>query len=310
MAGAITIGMLPKSTRSHYFEECRAGAEDAARELGFALRWEGPQHPSAAGQAEVVKAWMRDGLPAVAASVEHAATLGPLLREARGRGMRVLTWDADASPDARDLSPDARDLTVVAATAEAIAQALSFTIGRVLGGTGACAVVTSSSTAPNQAAWLEQLRTRVAADYPGVRLACVRECHDVEVQAHQQTLEILDAFPDVRLVVGLCSPSVPGAAGAVSSRGATHVRVTGVSMPSACREGIEAGVIDSVVTWSTRKLGYLAAAAAHGLATGTLARGATTFKAGALGSVFVREDEIRLGRVHVVRAGNLAQFAG
>jgi ABC-type sugar transport system substrate-binding protein len=303
MAGAITIGMLPKSTRSHYFEECRAGAEDAARELGFTLRWEGPQHPSAAGQAEVVKAWMRDGLPAIACSVEHAATLGPLLREARGRGLRVLTWDADADPGARDL-------TVVAATAEAIAQALSFTIGRVLGGTGACAIVTSSSTAPNQAAWLGQLRTRVAADYPGVRLACVRECHDVEAQAHQQTLEILDAFPDVRLVVGLCSPSVPGAAGAVSSRGATHVRVTGVSMPSACREGIQSGVIDSVVTWSTRKLGYLAAAAAHGLATGRLARGATTFKAGALGSVFVREDEIRLGRVHVVSAGNLAQFAG
>jgi rhamnose transport system substrate-binding protein len=303
MAGSTTIGVLPKSTRSHYFEECRAGAEDAARDLGFALRWEGPPHPSAAGQAEVVKAWMRDGLPAIACSVEHAATLGPLLRQARGRGMRVLTWDADADQDARDL-------TVVAATAEAIAQALAFTIGRVLGGDGACAIVTSSSTAPNQAAWLAQLLTRVASDYPGVRLACVRECHDVEAQAHQQTLEILDAFPDVRLVVGLCSPSVPGAAGAVSSRGATHVRVTGVSMPSACREGIESGVIDSVVTWSTRKLGYLAAAAAHGLATGTLARGATTFKAGALGSVFVREDEIRLGRVHVVSAGNLAQFAG
>jgi rhamnose transport system permease protein len=303
MAAATTIGVLPKSTRSHYFEECRAGAADAARELGFGLRWEGPHHPSAAGQADVVKAWMRDGLPAIAVSVEHAGTLAPLLREARARGTRVLTWDADADADARDL-------TVVAATAEAIAQALAFTIGRVLGGTGACAVVTSSSTAPNQAAWLEQLRTRVAADYPGVRLACVRECHDVEAQAHQQTLEILDAFPDVRLVVGLCSPSVPGAAGAVSSRGARQVRVTGVSMPSACREGIEAGVIDSVVTWSTRKLGYLAAAAAHGLATGTLARGATTFKAGALGSVFVRDDEIRLGRVHVVSAGNLAQFAG
>ena len=303
MAGGTTIGVLPKSTRSHYFEGCRAGAEDAAREIGFALRWEGPHHPSAAGQAEVVRGWMRDGLPAIAVSVEHAVTLAPLLREARARGMRVLTWDADADADARDL-------TVVAATAEAIAQALAFTIGRVLGGSGACAVVTSTSTAPNQAAWLGHLRTRVAADYPGVRLACVRECHDVEEQARQQTLEILDAFPDVRLLVGLCSPAVPGAAAAVSSRGTGLVRVTGVSMPSACREGIEAGVIDSVVTWSTRKLGYLAAAAAHGLATGTLARGATTFKAGALGSVFVRDDEIRLGRVHVVSAGNLAQFAG
>jgi rhamnose transport system substrate-binding protein len=303
MAPGTTIGVLPKSMRSHYFEECRAGAEDAARELGFTLRWEGPTHPSAAGQAEVVKAWIRDGLPAIAASVEHAATLGPLLREARARGTRVLTWDADADPDARDF-------TVVAATAEAVAQALAFTIGRVLGGRGAFAVVTSSLTAPNQSAWLKQLKARVAADYPGVRLAGVRQCHDVEEQARQQAGEILDAFPDVTLLVGLCSPAVPGAAAAVEARKDARVRVTGVSLPTSCRAGIESGLIDSVVTWSTRKLGYLTAVAAHALAGGALVPGATTFKAGALGSVFVREDEIRLGRVHVVSAGNLAQFAG
>jgi rhamnose transport system permease protein len=299
----VTVGVLPKSTRSQYFEECRAGAQEASRDQGFALRWEGPQHSSASGQAEVLKAWIRDGLPAIAASVEHAPTLGPLLREARARGVRVLTWDADAEPEARDF-------TVVAATADAVAQALSFTIGRVLGGSGAFAVVTSSLTAPNQAAWLEQLRARVAADYPGVRLADVRECHDVEEQARQQTGEVLNAFPDVRLLVGLCSPAVPGAAAAVAARPGAPVRVTGVSLPSACRAGIESGVIDSVVTWSTRKLGYLAASAAHALATGLLAQGASAYKAGALGSVVVRKDEIRLGRVHVVSAGNLAQFAG
>jgi rhamnose transport system permease protein len=88
------------------------------------------------------------------------------------------------------------------------------------------------------------------------------------------------------------------------------VRVTGVSLPSSCRAGIESGLIDSVVIWSTRKLGFFAGAAAHALATGALALGATTFKGGSQGSVVVRDDEIRLGRVHVVSAGNLAQFLG
>ncbi|HET9314234.1 MAG TPA: substrate-binding domain-containing protein [Vicinamibacteria bacterium] len=300
---SITVGVLPKSTRSQYFEECRAGAEDAARELGFVLRWEGPAQSSAAAQAEVVKGWMRDGIPAIAASVENAAMLSPLLRQARGRGMRVLTWDADATADARDF-------TLVAATPEAIAQALSFTVGRVLGGGGEFAVVTSSLTAPNQAAWLAQLRARVTADYPGVRLADVRECHDVEEQARQQTAALLAAHPGVRLVVGLCAPAVPGAAAAAGGRGEGRVRVTGVSLPSSCRAGIESGLIDSVVIWSTRKLGFFAAAAAHALATGALAPGASTFKGGSQGSVVVRQDEIRLGRVHVVSAGNLAQFLG
>jgi rhamnose transport system substrate-binding protein/rhamnose transport system permease protein len=297
----ITVGVLPKSTRSEYFEQCRTGAEEAARELGFALRWEGPDHPSAAGQAEVLKAWMRDGVSAIAASIEHAPTLSPLLREARGRGIRVLTWDADGDADSRDF-------TMVAATPEAIAQALSFTVGRVLGGAGAFAVITSSLTAPNQAAWLAHLRDRVGADYPGVRLADVRECHDVEEQARQQAAEILQANPGVRLLVGLCAPAVPGAAAAVAAGSKGLVRVTGVSLPSACRAGIESGVVDCVVIWSTRKLGFMAAAAAHALATGALAPGASSFKGGSQGTLVVRQDEIRLGRVHVVSAGNLAQF--
>ena len=296
-----TVGVLPKSTRSQYFEECRVGAEAAARELGFTLRWEGPEQSSASGQAEVVKQWVRDGVSAIAASVEHAPTLSPLLREARGRGIPVLTWDADGDKDARDF-------TLVAATPEAIAQALSFTVGRVLGGAGAFGVITSSLTAPNQAAWLAHLRARVDADYPGVRLADVRECHDVEERARQQAAEVLEAHPDVRLLVGLCSPAVPGAAAAVASRANGPVRVTGVSLPASCQAGIESGVVDCVVIWSTRKLGFFAAAAAHALATGALAPGASSFKGGSQGSVVVREDEIRLGRVHVVSAGNLAQF--
>jgi rhamnose transport system permease protein len=299
---SVTVGVLPKSTRSEYFEECRAGAEAAARELGFVLRWEGPAQSSAAGQADVVKAWMKDGVAAIAASVENAAMLSPLLREARGRGIRVLTWDADATADARDF-------TLVAATPEAIAQALAFTVGRVLGGGGEFAVVTSSLTAPNQAAWLSQLRARVAADYPGVKLTDVRECHDVEEQARERTAEILASQPGVRLLVGLCAPAVPGAAAAAKGTNG-RVRVTGVSLPSACREGLQSGLIDSVVIWSTRKLGFFAAAAAHAMATGALAAGAASFKAGSQGSVVVRQDEIRLGRVHVVSAGNLAQFLG
>jgi len=52
---ALIVGVMPKSTRNPYFEDCRGGAEEAARELGFTLRWEGPPEPDAAGQARIVE---------------------------------------------------------------------------------------------------------------------------------------------------------------------------------------------------------------------------------------------------------------
>jgi rhamnose transport system substrate-binding protein len=303
MAGPVTVGFLPKSTENPYFEDCRQGALEAAHETGFEVRWEGPAKPSAAAQAETVRGFIRDHVSVIAVSVEDATTLSVVLREARSEGIKVLTWDADGERDARDF-------TVVAATADAIAQALGFEIGRILGGKGPFAVITSSLTAPNQAEWLSQFRSRVEADYPKIEIAVVRECHDVEENAQKQAEEILLAFPAVRAFVGLCSPAVPGVAAALALRAGPRIGVTGVSLPALCRPFLEKGLVDSVVAWSARKLGYLAAVSAHALATGSLKPGATTLRGGKLGSVFVRDDEIRLGRVHIVNARNLAQFLG
>jgi rhamnose transport system substrate-binding protein len=301
MSSAVTVGLLPKSTLNPYFQDCRRGAEEAAQSLGFRLRWEGPAEPSDAAQAEVVRRWIADGVSAIGASVQRAETMSVALREARSRGIKVITWDADADKDARDF-------TVVPATPQSVAHALSFEIARILGGKGTFAVITSSLTAPNQKAWLGELKARLGRDYPELELVAVRACDDIEQQARVEAEAILAAFPSLKAFVGLCSPAVPGVAAAVAVRPGARVRITGVSLPSLCRRAIERGAVDSVVIWSARSLGYLAGAVAHALATGSLAPGAAALTAGKLGTVVVRDDEIRLGRVHIVSAGNIAEF--
>ena len=97
------IAMMPKAKGDPYFVSCRAGAEEAARELGVELIWDGPTGLDAA-RAE------RDGREldhaqastSIAVAVENRAGISTVLRKARERGIKVLTWDADAEPDARD----------------------------------------------------------------------------------------------------------------------------------------------------------------------------------------------------------------
>ena len=38
----------------------------------------------------------------IAVSVENREAMSTVLRKARGKGIKVVTWDADADPDARD----------------------------------------------------------------------------------------------------------------------------------------------------------------------------------------------------------------
>jgi ABC-type sugar transport system substrate-binding protein len=197
----------------------------------------------------------------------------------------------------------------VHATPESIAHALSFEVGRILGGKGSFGAITSTLTAPNQNAWIAQFKARLARDYPALRLVDVRPCHDLADEAARETASLLQGHPEVRAIVGFCSPAVPGAAAAVKAAQRLDVKVTGVSLPALCREAIEEGVVESVVIWKTRNLGYLAAAAAQALATGALVPGSASFRAGRLGTVRIHDREIRLGRCHIVTRGNLAEFS-
>jgi rhamnose transport system permease protein len=297
----LTVGVVPKSTRNPYFEDCHRGAQEAAEELGFELRWDGPANADAARQALLVEAWTKEGLPVLAVSVESSPRLTPALKDARARGIKVLTWDSDAEADARDF-------TIVHATPDSVAHALSFEIARILGGKGTFAAITSTLSAPNQNAWIAGFKARLAKEYPDLRLADVRPCNDSEDNARRETLALLDRYPDLKAIVGFCSPAVPGAAEALKGAKRNDVRITGVSLPSLCRRYIEEGVVESVVMWQTRNLGYLVGASAQALATGALARGAVSFRAGRLGTVVILKDEIRLGRCHIVTRGNVAEF--
>ena len=96
------VAMMPKAKGDPYFISCRAGAEEAARELGVDLIWDGPTSLDAARQNELVENWITRGVDVIAVAVENRGGISSVLRKARARGIKVLTWDADAEPDARD----------------------------------------------------------------------------------------------------------------------------------------------------------------------------------------------------------------
>ena len=114
----LVIAVMPKAKGDPYFVSCRAGAEEAARELGVELMWDGPTGLDAAKQNELVENWITRKVDAIAVAVENRAGISTVLRKARERGIHVLTWDADAEPDARDFF-------VNQATAEGIGNALT-----------------------------------------------------------------------------------------------------------------------------------------------------------------------------------------
>src|SRR5258705_5563371 len=113
----ITIALMPKSKGNAYFMSCRKGAEEAAKELGVKLLWDGPTEPDPAKQNEIVETWITRGVDVIAVAVENRDGIFTPLRKGREKGAKVITWDSDSQPDAREF-------LINQATAEGIGYAL------------------------------------------------------------------------------------------------------------------------------------------------------------------------------------------
>jgi len=300
-ARSFVIAMMPKAKGDPYFISCRAGAEEAARELGIELLWDGPTSLDAARQNELVENWITRKVDAIAVAVENRGGISSVLRKARARGIKVLTWDADAEPDARDFF-------VNQATPEGIANTLTDEAARLLRGKGDFAIITGALSAANQNEWIANIRKRLTEKYPNLTLATIRPSDDDRDKAFAETQTILRAYPAVKLVMAISAPAVPGAAEAVRQAARQDVSVIGLSLPNINKPYVHEGVVQAVILWNTRDLGYLTVLAATRLLQGSLAPGAQSLDAGRLGTVEVRGSQIVLGAPLLMNKANIDKY--
>jgi len=64
----LTIALMPKSKGNAYFISCKQGADEAAKELGVELLFDGPTDPDPAKQNEIIENWITLGVDAIAAA--------------------------------------------------------------------------------------------------------------------------------------------------------------------------------------------------------------------------------------------------
>jgi rhamnose transport system permease protein len=293
--------MMPKSKGNAYFISCKKGAVEAAKELGVDLLWDGPTSSDPAKQNEIVDTWITQGVDVIAVAVENKDGLSTSLRRAREKGIKVITWDADANPDARDFFCNQ-------ATPQGIGQTLMDTAAATMGGSGEFAIITGTLTAANLNEWRKHIEARLAERYPNIKLVETVPCDDKQNEAFEQGKLLLNKYPKLKLILANCSPAVPGGAEAVKQSGRSDVKVVGLGLPNENKRYVHDGVTAAVILWNTADLGYLAVHASIAAAAGELKPGAASFRAGRLGELRIQGTDIVLGQPFTFTKENIDRF--
>lgn len=304
-AKKITIVMIPKLKGDPYFNACEKGAREAAAKLpNVAFYYDGPTTGSSTQQIDLIKSWIVRKPDVIAVSCNSPDELAPVLKQARNKGIHVITWDADANPKS-----SGREFFVNQAPAKDIGAALVDVMAQQAGPAAQTVVITSTLTSSNQNDWRKAMQARIAEKYPKMKILDTKESGEDQAVAVTATQDALKAWPNVNGIFGITSHSFPGAAEAVEqAHMAGKIAVVGLSSPQTMKDFVKRGVVKTVVLWSPVDLGYLTVYTADDLAKGELKAGATSLDAGRLGKKSVVGDQVLLGKMMFFNKDNVDKF--
>jgi rhamnose transport system substrate-binding protein len=304
----IVLADVPKLIGIGYFAATTKGQAEAAAELTknglpTEVTTDAPTEAAIQKQVEFIDNTISRGVDGILFAANDPVAISPVLRKALKAGVHVIGYDAESQPDAREWF-------VQQATPDGIAKALIDSLVAEVGKEADIAIVTSSLSAPNQNAWIAEMKKYISTEGLKLNIVTILPSEEDQQLAFKATGEIVKAYPKVKGIIGLSSVAFPGAADAITQANLIgKVAVTGLSTPNQMKPFVKSGCVKSVVLWNPVDLGYAAIYAMRAVVDGKIKPGATELEAGRLGKLkVINGSQFLLGPPFVFNKDNIDQF--
>ena len=302
-SGSLTIAFLPKQINNPYFDTAASGGKEAATALGGQFQQVGPSSANAAAQVPFITTLTEQHTGAIVISGDDPNAVAPALKQAMSQGVKVVSYDADVAPDARNVFINQAD-------SEQIGRSQVDLLAKQINSTGQIAILSASSTAANQNTWIGFMKQELTK-YPNMTLVKIAYGNDDDQTSFNDTLALLQQYPNLKGIISPTTVGIAAAARAIESvkKGGT-VALTGLGTPNQLRQYVKDGTIKGFELWNPADLGYLAYYVAALLIQGKIQGNVgDTFTAGKLGSYTIGANHVvLLGPPTVFNSANIDQF--
>lgn len=283
----VKIVVMPKVVGIDYYNAVKQGVDRASEELKDVadITWQGPTEATVDKQIEMLETIIPTKPDVICIAANDPEAISPTLKKAQDAGIKVVSWDADA---------DVRDIFVNLVDYATFGNAIIDSMAEQIGGKGDVAIITTTFTATNQVLWIEAIEARIAEKYPDIKIVDTREAGEDTQKANTLASDLMKSYPDLKGIIALGAPNLPGAVDAVLSAGkGGDVIVCGNSTPNTMKPYLEDGSIRDVQLWSAPDHGYLTVYTAYKLVTDGIEAG-KEFEAGDVGSYTPEKDDISM----------------
>jgi AI-2 transport system substrate-binding protein len=239
---ALKFFFIPKMIGENFFEVAGKGAVEMGKELGIEVIYDGPSEASVSEQVRYINTAINMGADAILISSNSPTGLNQALKRARDKGVLVLTWDSDVTPNYRDYyinqgTPDILGRLLV--------QMVENQIGTIpTGETLKVAFHYSSPTVTDQNAWTNVAKEIIKNEKPNWEIVTTQYSDMNFPKAVSTGEQILNTYPDIDAIICPDSTAFPGTAKAVENLNKSgEIAVVGFTTPSVIKPYIERGTV-------------------------------------------------------------------
>src|SRR5215471_14271931 len=250
----ITLVDVPKLIGIGYFNATSKGMQDAAKALGnVTVKTDGPTEAKIDEQIKFLDNYITSGVNGILFAANDPVAIAPVLKKALGKGIHVIGYDANSTPDAREWFVNQAEFN-------GIAKAMIDNMAKEIGEDGAFAIVTSTFTTPNQARWIAEMAAYQVKCHPKMKWLETVEAQEDNILSFNQATTLINKYGDeLKGIFGMTSVATPASAEAVTqAKQCGRIAVVGLATPNAMKPYVAKDCVKSVVLWNPVDLGYAA----------------------------------------------------
>lgn len=250
-ADDFTIVTIVKLTGVAWFDRMEVGVNQFAEDTGVDAYQIGDTTADPAAQVQKIREAMDAGADAICVVPNSTESLEEVLKEAREKGIVVITHEASDVQNA-DYDIEAFD------NASYGRHFMEEQLGPMMGGKGKYTTFVGSLTATSHNEWVDASTAYQEENYPDMELVSNKnETTEDSENAYNITKQLLQSDPDIVGFQGSAMTDIPGAARAIEEMGLQDsTYCIGTSLVSVAGQYLETGAIDKISFWDPALAGY------------------------------------------------------
>jgi ribose transport system substrate-binding protein len=257
----MSVALISKGFQHQFWQAVKAGADQAAAELGVEVTFEGPDNETQVDrQIDMLSAALSRGPDAIGFAALDSQAAIPLLQQAQESGIPVVAFDSGVDSDIPVTTASTDNVAAAALAADKMAE--------LIGGEGQVAVVAHDQTSRTGIDRVEGFVNRMAEAHPNIEVVTVQYGGGDHLQSTELTKSILAGNPELDGIFGANEGSAVGVVNGVREAGADNIVIVGYDSGAQQKEAISSGLMAGAITQNPVGIGYETVRAAVAAARG------------------------------------------